>query len=54
MRFLQLEIGKSFVFTRYKDEGIIWVKINDNKHNNARHGNEICSVHGCTNVEVVQ
>ena len=54
MRFTQLKVGKSFIFVRYKGDGIIWTKINDNKHNNAKHDNEICSVHGCTQVEVIR
>ena len=54
MKFIDLEIGKFFVFTRDKNKGHIWKKINCNKHNNAMFDKELCSVHGCTQVEVIR
>lgn len=53
MKFLDLEIGKHFVFIREKELSLVWTKINDNKHNNARCNNELCSVHGNTQVGVI-
>lgn len=52
MRFTQLKVGKQFTLPRENNE-IIYTKVNENKHNNARYGNLIVSFHGCVEVKEI-
>lgn len=54
MNFLELQVGKRFCLVRENDNTLIYTKINENKHNNATYNGMVFSVHGCSQVEVVE
>ena len=54
MNFLELEVGKRFVLIRENDNRLVYIKLNENKHNNASYNGMVFSVHGCSQVKVVE
>jgi len=54
MRFIELQVGKKFTLIRENDDTLVYLKINENKHNNATYNGMVISVHGCSQVKVVE
>ena len=54
MRFIELQVGKKFTLIREEDDRLVYTKINDNKHNNTTYNGMVFSVHGCSQVKVVE
>lgn len=54
MNFLELPVGKRFTLIRENDTTLIYTKVNDNKHNNATYNGLVFTVHGQSQVKVVE
>ena len=53
MRFTELKIGDKFSLPR-ENNAYIYIKLNENKHNNASTGGIVYTLHGCTQVKEIK